>query len=205
MKTLRPCTALATALLTTWLTTGPAPAAGASARSALEQLTVQPASARILARYDRAKFMTGWRREGTEGCDTRQTVLIRDDRSPGSGGCGDATGLWHSPYDDRTLTNSAEIDVDHVVPLANAWISGAWRWSPARRHAFAHDLTRPELVVVSESVNLAKGGRSPANWRPPARGYWCAYARDWITVKHHYDLSVTRREKAALRVMLHTC
>ncbi|WP_062430305.1 HNH endonuclease family protein [Herbidospora daliensis] len=195
--------ALMTVLLVS--TSLPTSAGTLPARTALERLHVRPASAAVLARYERSKFMTGWRRPGTGGCDTRQTVLMRDDRSPGSGGCGDATGRWHSPYDDRTLTDSAEIDVDHVVPLANAWISGAWRWSPARRHAFAHDLTRPELVVVSEAVNLAKGGRSPANWRPPVRGYWCAYARDWISVKDHYDLSVTPRERAALRVMLHTC
>ncbi|WP_061291065.1 HNH endonuclease family protein [Herbidospora cretacea] len=181
----------------------PAPAE-ASTLSALAELRVKPASARILARYDRAKFMTGWRRPGTGGCDTRQIVLMRDDRSPG-GGCGSSDGLWFSPYDGRTLTDTGQIDVDHVVPLANAWISGAWRWSPARRHAFAHDLIRPELIAVSESVNLDKGGHSPANWRPPVRAYWCAYARKWIAVKHHYGLSVTWREKSALQDMLATC
>ncbi|WP_066366546.1 HNH endonuclease family protein [Herbidospora mongoliensis] len=192
------------ALVSVFLVLLPAPA-DASALSALAQLQVRPASARILARYDRAKFMTTWRRPGTGGCDTRQTVLMRDDRSPADGRCGDADGRWYSPYDGRTLKDTGQIDVDHVVPLANAWISGAWRWSPARRHAFAHDLTRPELIAVSESANLAKGGHSPANWRPPVRSYWCAYARDWITVKRHYRLSVTRREKSALQNMLTFC
>ncbi|NAS23612.1 DUF1524 domain-containing protein [Herbidospora sp. NEAU-GS84] len=195
---------LMTALLVS--ATLPAQAGTLPARTALERLQVKPASALVLARYERSKFMTGWRRDGVAGCDTRQRVLLRSDLSPGTGEeCGGTEGRWYSPYDDRTLTDTAHLDVDHVVPLANAWISGAWRWSPARRHAFAHDLTRPELVAVSEAVNLAKGGHSPANWRPPVRAYWCVYARDWITVKHHYRLSVTPREKSALRDMLGTC
>ncbi|MEV3980830.1 DUF1524 domain-containing protein [Nonomuraea sp. NPDC049758] len=91
-----------------------------------------------------------------------------------------------------------KIDVDHLVPLANAW-------TDERRQAFANDLTRPELIAVSESVNLDKAGGSPATWRPPRRSYRCTYALAWITVKHHYGLTVTHREKRALSRMLRTC
>ncbi|YCK33384.1 GmrSD restriction endonuclease domain-containing protein [Actinomadura sp. ATCC 39365] len=85
------------------------------------------------------------------------------------------------------------------------WVSGANAWTDERRQAFANDLTRPELIAVSESVNLDKAGSSPATWRPPRRSYWCTYARAWITVKHHYGLTITYREKRALIRMLRTC
>jgi hypothetical protein len=76
---------------------------------------------------------------------------------------------------------------------------------PTRREAFANDLVNPELFAVSRSVNRAKGDQSPDQWRPPNTRSWCAYARSWITVKHEWDLSVTRAERSALRDMLTFC
>ncbi|WP_214106633.1 HNH endonuclease family protein [Acrocarpospora catenulata] len=181
----------------------PTPNPLALARAELRQLRV--ATPRPLSTYERDKFMTEWG-HGDNPCDTREIVLLRDARRVRpNADCRVTTGIWYSPYDGRRLTNASQIDVDHLVPLANAWISGANTWSAAKRHAFANDLTRPELVAVSETANLDKGGHSPANWRPPRREYWCTYARAWITVKHHYRLTVTSREKSALYAMLGTC
>ena len=75
----------------------------------------------------------------------------------------------------------------------------------AARVDFANDLTRPQLIAVSATSNRAKGDQDPSQWKPPKRGYWCEYAQDWVAVKHHWELSVTSEEKAALEDMLDTC
>lgn len=155
--------------------------------------------------YSHRRFQPRWaHHRGT--CDAREVVLARDGRGVRRNKyCHPVKGTWYSPYDGKVLKSEKLVDVDHVVPLAYAWRSGAKRWSQAKRRAFANDLTRPELKVVSHSINIAKGGKGPQSWRPPRRGYWCRYATSWISVKHHYRLFVTKREKKALINMLRTC
>ncbi|MFF5204895.1 HNH endonuclease family protein [Streptosporangium sp. NPDC000396] len=155
--------------------------------------------------YSHKRFQPRWAHHRGK-CSTRETVLARDGRRVRkNAACHPVKGVWYSPYDGKWLKSEKHVDVDHVVPLAYAWRSGASRWSQARRRAFANDLTRPELVTVSHSANIAKGGQGPQSWRPQRRGYWCHYATSWITVKHHYRLFVTRKEKTALLSMLGTC
>lgn len=177
--------------------------AGAPARRMLAQLKVaKPLS---LRGYSHRRFQPRWAHHKGE-CDAREVLLARQGRGVRrNGACQAVKGVWHSPYDGRVLKSVKQVDVDHVVPLAYAWRSGAKRWSQAKRRAFANDLSRPELVVVSHSVNMAKGGQGPQSWRPPRRAFWCRYATSWITVKHHYRLFVTRAEKVALLNMLRTC
>lgn len=181
----------------------PQAGAGASARHMLTQLKVaRPLSIRG---YSHRRFQPRWAHHKGR-CDTREVVLARDGRRVRkNAACNPVKGVWYSPYDGKWLKSEKLVDVDHVVPLAYAWRSGAGKWSQARRRAFANDLTRPELITVSHSVNIAKGGQGPQSWRPPRRSYWCRYATSWITVKHHYRLSVTRKEKVALLNMLRTC
>ncbi|MER7505571.1 HNH endonuclease family protein [Nonomuraea pusilla] len=177
--------------------------AAASARRMLAQLKVaRPLSIRG---YTRDRFQPRWGRHKGR-CDAREAVLARDGRRVRrNASCHPVKGVWYSPYDGKWLKSEKYVDVDHVVPLAYAWRSGAKRWSKAKRHAFANDLTRPELVTVSHSANIAKGGQGPQSWRPQRRAYWCRYAVSWITVKRHYRLFVTRKEKVALLNMLRTC
>lgn len=155
--------------------------------------------------YSRNRFQPQW--ENRRGrCSTRELVLARDGRGVRrNAACRPVKGLWYSPYDGRRLRSERQADVDHVVPLAHAWRSGAKRWSQAKRRAFANDLVRPELLTVSHSANIAKGGQGPQSWRPQRHAYWCRYATSWITVKYHYRLFVTRKEKVALTNMLRTC
>ncbi|SDK00399.1 Protein of unknown function [Nonomuraea maritima] len=155
--------------------------------------------------YSRERFQPRWApHKGS--CNTRETVLARDARKVRKNAdCHPVEGLWYSPYDGKWFKSVKDLDVDHVVPLSYAWRSGAKRWSEARRRAFANDLTRPELVTVSHSANMAKGGKGPQSWRPQRRAHWCRYAVSWITVKHHYRLFVTPKEKVALLNMLRTC
>lgn len=177
--------------------------AGASARRVLAQLKVaRPLSIRG---YSHRRFQPRWAHHKGR-CDAREVVLARDGRRVRrNAACHPVKGLWYSPYDGKWLKSEKQVDIDHVVPLAHAWRSGAGKWSQAKRRAFANDLTRPELVAVSHSVNIAKGAQGPQSWRPPRRSHWCRYATSWITVKRHYRLSVTKDEKVALLNMLRTC
>ncbi|TDB74205.1 HNH endonuclease family protein [Micromonospora sp. KC723] len=167
----------------------------------LAELTV--ASAGSMRGYSRARF-PHWRNTG-KNCDVRDSVLQRDGKDIRLSGCNVVAGHWESVYDGRAVTDPSGVDIDHMVPLANAWRSGAAEWDDTRRGDFANDLTRPQLIAVSASSNRAKGDQDPSQWKPPNRSYWCRYAADWVTVKHHWRLTVTSAEKKALSDMLEGC
>jgi hypothetical protein len=200
----------ATLLLITSLLAGAQPASaappgiptGAAASTELATLTV--AGSTHTTTYDRTLFPTWDTISGT--CNTRETVLKRD----GAGvlvnsACTATLGSWFSPYDGATWTLTSDLDIDHVVPLKNAWISGAWAWTTTQREAFANDLTDPQLIAVTDNVNQSKSDKSPDVWKPPLASYHCTYARMWVRVKYVWALSVTSTEKAALAGMLATC
>ena len=180
--------------------TGQAPT---SVQRQLDELTV--AVSVSMSGYSRGRF-PHWRPDGGGSCNVRDTVLRRDGSDIRvSRGCNVVDGQWYSPYDDTVLHDPDKVDIDHMVPLANAWRSGASSWDDQKRGDFANDLARPELLAVSASSNRAKGDQDPAQWRPPNRSYWCEYAVRWIAVKHGWRLTVTTAEKAALSEMLRTC
>ncbi|KAF8536696.1 hypothetical protein BDD12DRAFT_849856 [Trichophaea hybrida] len=139
-------------------------------------------------------------------CNTRETVLARDGTDVITNtACHPISGTWFSPYDGATWTQASDVDIDHVVPLSNAWKSGANTWTTARRQQFANDLVNPQLIAVTDNVNQEKGEKSPDQWKPPLASYYCTYARMWVAVKSFYALSVTAPEKSALGDMLNTC
>ncbi|MFI5867329.1 HNH endonuclease family protein [Streptomyces sp. NPDC051546] len=119
--------------------------------------------------------------------------------------CKAVSGTWVSVYDGITVTDAGKLDIDHMVPLANAWRSGAGSWTAQRRKEFANDLTRPQLLAVSAATNRGKGDQGPEDWQPPAKAYWCTYATAWTNVKSSYQLTVTEAEKKKLTEMLGTC
>ncbi|MFG2044886.1 HNH endonuclease family protein [Dactylosporangium sp. NPDC048998] len=142
----------------------------------------------------------------TGSCNTREQVLKRDGTNiTVDSSCYPTSGSWYSPYDGATWTNPADIDIDHMVPLAEAWRSGAWAWTTAQRQTYANDLGGPELWAVTDNVNQAKGDKDPATWQPPRTAFRCTYAKAWIQVKWYYNLSVDSAEKSALNTMLATC
>jgi len=175
---------------------------GATARSQLSQLAEQKSLS--MAGYSRDRF-PHWISQGND-CDTRDVVLERQGTNVvTSANCMITSGEWRSPYDGKSTSDPQDLDIDHVVPLAAAWRSGASKWTDAKRSQFANDLTRPQLLAVTASVNRAKGDQDPSTWKPPLRSFWCAYATDWIAVKAFWGLSVTTAEKGALTDMLNTC
>ncbi|QSB17035.1 DUF1524 domain-containing protein [Natronosporangium hydrolyticum] len=171
------------------------------ARELLSELTVDEWD--TTSGYSRDRF-SHWRT--IDGCDARQTVLARDGEEieTRDEDCRVVSGVWHSPFDDVTLDDPSDIDIDHMVPLANAWRTGAADWDDDDRADFANDLDTPQLIAVSASSNRAKGDQDPSQWQP-VRGFHCQYAYDWIVVKHHWELWVTEEEHDALSDMLDTC
>lgn len=154
--------------------------------------------------YDRDLF-PHWSDQG-DSCNTREVVLKRDGTDVQTGSdCYPTSGSWYSVYDGETTSLPSDIDIDHMVPLKNAWISGAANWSTAQREAFANDLTHPQLIAVSDNSNQEKSDQDPSEWKPQRTEEWCIYSRYWIEVKYVYELTITDAEKAALTDMLGSC
>ncbi len=154
--------------------------------------------------YSRDKF-PHWIDQGSS-CNTREVVLKRDGTNVVTdSSCAATSGKWFSPYDGATWTAASDVDIDHVVPLADAWRTGASSWTTAQRQAYANDLSAPQLIAVTDNVNQAKGDQSPDTWKPPLSSYYCTYAKMWTAVKYKYKLTVNSAEKSALTSMLGTC
>lgn len=173
------------------------------ARQQLAGLVVAPEGSG--AGYSRERFPHWSTVEGA--CDTREAVLVEQGQRVrvDVDTCQPVTGTWTSPYDGAVWTEASDVDIDHVVPLAEAWRSGATGWTTAEREQFANDRWRPQILAVTDNVNQAKGDRDPAEWKPSLTSYWCTYASDWIEVKDAYRLTADAAEVAALGRMLDTC
>ncbi|MFI6015957.1 HNH endonuclease family protein [Streptomyces sp. NPDC051243] len=179
----------------------PTPVSAATARTYLASLTV---ATEDRTGYSRDLFPHWITQSGT--CNTREVVLERDGTNVvQDSSCAATSGSWYSPYDGATWTAASDVDIDHLVPLAEAWDSGADSWTTSRRQAFANDLTRPQLIAVTDNVNQAKGDQDPATWMPSRTAYRCTYVRAWVQVKYYYDLSVDSAEKSALTNYLASC
>ncbi|MGH3930122.1 MAG: GmrSD restriction endonuclease domain-containing protein [Pseudonocardiaceae bacterium] len=173
-----------------------------TAQAELNVLTV--ASEGSMSGYSRDLFPHWITISGS--CNTRETVLKRDGTTVVvDGSCYPASGSWYSPYDGATWTNPSDVDIDHIVPLAEAWRSGANSWTISKRQSFANDLTRPALIAVTDNVNQAKGDQDPATWQPSLGSYRCTYSKMWIRTKYHWSLKLQSSEKSALQSMLNTC
>lgn len=141
-----------------------------------------------------------------DGCDTRAEVLIAeaDAEVTMADGCLVTAGRWFSYYDRVSWTDPGDVDIDHVVPLAEAWDSGAGDWTPLRREQYANDLGDPHsLVGVTDDVNQSKADQDPATWTPPFDR--CRYLRDFVTVKVRWGLSVDPAEREAMTSIADGC
>ncbi|WP_326593835.1 HNH endonuclease family protein [Streptomyces sp. NBC_01294] len=180
----------------------PTPMSASAARSYLA--TVTPKAEGSTSGYNRDLFPHWSTVSGS--CNTRETVLKRDGVNVGQdSACAAVSGSWYSEYDGATWTAASDLDIDHVVALAEAWRSGASSWTTTKRQQFANDLTRPQLIAVTDNVNQAKGDLDPGKWLPPRTAYRCAYARMWVHVKQHWGLSMDSGEKTALVNILNGC
>ena len=164
------------------------------------------AASEVWGGYDRDLF-PHWIDVDADGCDTRQEVLIRDSDIAvvlhPERVCRVVEGRWWSAYDDEWTTNPDHLHIDHLVPLAEAWESGARLWTAEQREAFAN--AEDGLVAVSAASNMAKAASDPARWLPPNEDVWCIYVAVWIEVKATWDLTADDAEIAALTSLAETC
>lgn len=173
-----------------------------TAKSYLDELTVEEES--NSPAYDRDLFNTWITIEGT--CNTREYVLKRDATEVEVGSdCYPTSGQWTSEYDDVSTTDPADLDIDHIVPLKEVWVSGARNWDDDQREAIANDVTRPQLIAVTDNLNQSKGDKDIAEWVPPLDSYVCTYVQAWVQVKQYYKLSVDSAEKDAIAGYLADC
>ncbi|CAE6460666.1 unnamed protein product [Rhizoctonia solani] len=186
----------------------PEPVDVATAKKYLDELTV--AAPVTEPAYDRKRFQHWITINGK--CDTRETVLIRDATAEVTldSGCKPTGGTWYSDYDNQLVTAPADakvlpVDIDHIVPLKEAWQAGAWEWTAEKRKQFANDLKGPQLLAVSARSNRMKADKDPSKWTPSNEAFRCKYVRAWIEVKHDYGLTVDETEKAALTKFINEC
>ena len=173
-----------------------------------------PASASTLGLITSADKTTGYNRvlfnhwidADKDGCDTRAEVLIEEAITKPKVGskCALTGGKWFSAYDGVEVTSASKLDVDHMVPLAEAWRSGAWKWSAAQRQAYANDLSDARaLIAVTLSTNRSKGDKDPSLWLPAKEQ--CTYTENWIAIKVKYSLTVDAKEATKLNSLVNAC
>ena len=172
--------------------------------SAAEKITLVMTADQI-GGYSRNLFKH-WIDVDKDGCNTRYEVLIAEAIvKPKVGArCYLTGGKWRSPYDGKVFTNPTGLDIDHMVPLAEAWRSGAWAWTAAQRMDFANDLDDSRsLLAVTASLNRSKGDRDVAAWLPIKAQ--CNYISNWIAVKWRFDLTVDPVEGEFLQNKITDC
>ncbi|MFJ6705746.1 MULTISPECIES: HNH endonuclease family protein [unclassified Streptomyces] len=158
--------------------------------------------------YSREQFKHWNRGENpSDGCDTRKEVILSEALEAPEVGpkCALSGGRWFSEYDQKWVTSYRDLDVDHMVPLAEAWDSGAAGWTAARREAYANDQGAPNsLIAVSGSSNRSKADKDPADWMPVPVDR-CKYTVDWVADKLRWRLTADVAEVQALDRFAEQC
>lgn len=172
---------------------GPAPVGGLA-----RPRVAAPDPART--RYSRDAWQPhGWEDADGDGCNTREEVLLAAGSAVRVGpGCRIEAGEWTDPYTGRTVTNPSQLQIDHMVALADASASGGWAWSAERKVAFANDLDDGELNAVWGEENERKADYGPDRWLPPSAGARCWYVSTYARVKSRWGLTVTAAQWAAI-------
>ncbi|MFH5823454.1 HNH endonuclease family protein [Georgenia sp. AZ-5] len=204
MHRLRLTVAAFLASLLTALLLAPAQAATTTAADLFGSLTV--ASEGGSTTYDR-NYFNHWIDNNGDCQNTRHEVLIWESQvTPtytSSSRCSVSSGRWYSYYDGASWTLASDVDIDHMVPLKEAWESGARNWSAYDRERFANDLGfDASLVAVTDNINQSKGDQDPASWLPPRSAARCTYAIEWVQVKYRWRLSINAAERDALSSLL---
>jgi len=155
--------------------------------------------------YDRKSQYGTWVRDPRDQTcyNTRAKVLIRSSSVPvtfsGGRGCTVKTGQWHDPYSDRQYSDAADLQIDHVVPLKNSYISGGWKWDQQKKCLYANFLSNDfHLLAVDGGENMRKSDRTPEQFMPSNRAYACEYLSIWLKIKLIWNLAMTPSEANAI-------
>ncbi|MER5998560.1 HNH endonuclease family protein [Nonomuraea sp. NPDC052116] len=181
------------------------------ARKKLAKLTVKGRAPKT--GFDRDKFGPAWSDVDHNGCDTRNDILKRDlvdeKFKAGTHDCIVLSGTLHDPYSGKTINfkrgqdTSTAVQIDHVIPLSDAWQKGAQQWAADKRKEFANDPLN--LMAVDGPLNGQKSDSDAATWLPPVKSYRCTYIARQIDVKTKYAVWVTSAEKDAMESILSSC
>ncbi|WP_336714421.1 GmrSD restriction endonuclease domain-containing protein [Arthrobacter sp. USHLN218] len=164
--------------------------------------------------YDRDLFGRGWKDPDRNGCDARNDTLNRDLSSivhkPGTHGCVVASGVLADPLTGTTIhfvrgnATSTAVQIDHVVPLSDAWQKGAQQLVSEEREALGNDPLN--LLATDGPTNGAKGDGDAATWLPPNKSFRCEYVAIQTAVKAKYGLWMTQAEHDAIhRILTASC
>ncbi|QCU76947.1 HNH endonuclease [Citricoccus sp. SGAir0253] len=207
-RTLR--AAVAGVLAAGFVLLGVTPAEAATTYSAPLRTAVKslPVAAESNSGYDRDRQFGDWIDADRDCQNTRAEVLLQETRARAtyttSRKCTVRGGRWVTSWDGRTHTSASTVQIDHLVPVHEAWGSGARKWTKARRVAFYNDLgDRRTLSAQTSALNSSKGARGPEQWLPPRNR--CAYVGEWVAVKKRWGLTVDSTEKAALTRLAAGC
>jgi hypothetical protein len=202
---------LTTAIISIALIGGSAQAAGpVSYKDATTALNTLKVADEVRTGYKRTLFKH-WitiSRAGQLGCDSRKSVIIDEAIVKPIIGkdCALTGGKWLSIYDNVEVTDAGKLDVDHMVPLAEAWDSGASAWDALKKQQYANDMTDPRhLIAVTGSSNRSKSDQDPAEWMPTNKVYACEYLVNWVSIKVRWNLSVDKNEKTFISNNLKGC
>ncbi len=127
----------------------------------------------------------------------REQVLQRDSLVPVTLANGKiVAGQWQCPYTGQTFTSPTQIEIDHIVPLAESWICGAKYWTNKQRSEFSRDLDN--LIAVSGTANQQKGRKGPDEWMPAVTTSRVWYLQRWVYSKQKYNLGMSEAEILAM-------
>jgi hypothetical protein len=192
-------------------TTGKGVPVSGPSGSALKALATIPIKGRSAnTGYTREKFGAAWKDTDNNGCDQRNDILRRDLSNEtfkaGTHGCIVLTGTLKDPYTGKTIVfrkaDATAIQIDHMVALQNAWVTGASKWSTEKRTALATDPLN--LIAVDGPTNESKGSGDAATWLPRAQ-FRCTYVAHQVAVKVKYGAWMTSGEHDAIEKILKTC
>ena len=153
--------------------------------------------------YDRSQF-GNWIDADRDCQNTRHEVLIEESLIPVTfktfRKCFVVSGQWLDPYTGRVFTDPSMLDVDHVVPLKEAYLSGAKNWSRQKKRQYANFLkNKDHLIAVYRGANRSKGAKDPAEWLPPNKDYQKVYIRIWVEIKKEWGLKFDPEETKVIQ------
>jgi hypothetical protein len=158
--------------------------------------------------YTRTHFKH-WQDFDSDCQNTRAEVLIEENLNHygeltyTSDKCKVVSGVWYNIYSGNYLFNAKDADVDHFVPLKDAWISGADKWSKEKREFYANYMgDKNHLIIVSSKDNRSKGDRSPDKWLPNNKGYHILYCKIWTDIKVKWGLTMSEEEYLFIKNIL---
>jgi len=179
-----------------------------------EELTTQGLKCINTTMYSRVKLYGGWSRPPGKECQTRTEVLKLHSLVQATPipkykeiKCTPKLkGKWYDYYTGDEYTAAEELDIDHVVPLGEAYRAGTWKWPYWKRQQYANYMTNPfHLLPVSYSENRSKSDNTPENYMPPNEDFRCPYLNTWVNVKFRWGLAIKESEKKFLVKELESC